>query len=143
MCLWLWKMKYEHSFSKYHVFYSIEITKMSYSGCIHSHSWDLEYIFDVWWKCNLKLSAFDIFHMNLYCNFRSNSNITIKTHLKEGMEKSAPSFGRPYGYKESKQWYLLKKRIYECILLQINVHLKNNVFYIILYSLWNLKNSQP
>ena len=64
--------------------------------------------------------GFDICHMNLYCNFRSNSNVTVKTHMKEGVPKSAPSFGRPYGYKESKIWYLLKKN-YGCILLQINV----------------------
>ena len=65
--------------------------------------------------------GFDICHMKLYCNFRSNSNVTIKTHMKEGVPKSAPSFGRPYGYKESKIWYLLKKN-YGCISLQINVH---------------------
>ena len=65
--------------------------------------------------------GFDICHMNLYCNFRSNSNVTVKTHMKEGVPKSAPSFGRTYGYKESKIWYLLKKN-YGCILLQINVH---------------------
>ena len=67
--------------------------------------------------------GFDTCHMNLYCNFRSNSNVTVKTHMKEGVPKSAPSFGRPYGYKESKIWYLLIKN-YGCILLQINVHLK-------------------
>ena len=28
---------------------------------------------------------------------RSNANVAIKTRLKEGVEKSAPSFGRPLG----------------------------------------------
>ena len=28
---------------------------------------------------------------------RSNANVAIKTRLKEGVEKSAPSFGRPMG----------------------------------------------
>ena len=28
---------------------------------------------------------------------RSNANVAIKTRLKEGVEKSAPTFGRPLG----------------------------------------------
>ena len=29
--------------------------------------------------------------------FRSNANVAIKSRMKEGVEKSAPSFGRPLG----------------------------------------------
>ena len=33
----------------------------------------------------------------LFFIFRSNANVAIKSRMKEGVEKSAPSFGRPLG----------------------------------------------